>query len=290
MADIAARVSQVHSHTSPSDLITATFETETSEASTTDISWVLQKAVRERDLEAFVAISNMLEEHSKDSEVFMSSLLDLILVIDAPYILDELIRRTGLGIDTASASTEQDEHDADVPKTSKLYLGLNVHGKKRKDLARRSDPDAPGRYANAQTVPILWQAAKAGAVEIIAWLKTPSVASAFHFYAKTKTTDRALLLRRIDIENRLADLLGFQVSPQNETAVFAAIFGKSDTVTKTLKQLIKIYPDVGAHIHLTSKTRRLTPLLLLAALGGSPEALDFLLGQGVDVECVDDRG
>ncbi|KZW00292.1 ankyrin [Exidia glandulosa HHB12029] len=290
LADIAARVSQVHSSTSPHDLIMAPFEwaIETPAKTTTTVT-LLSKAVKERDLEAFVFIANVLDEHSKDSEAAMSAGLPDILAADAPYILDEYIRRTGMGIKVTSASITQEEDDADEPKTSKIYLGLNVHGKKRNDLARRGDPDAPVTYV-AEQAPLLWQACKRGAIDIIAWLKTSSVASAYRFYAQTKSTDRALILRRIDLDTKLPELLGFYPSTLNETAMFAAVLGQPEALTTVLKQLVKTYPDHGAHLHLAARATRLTPLLLLAVVGDSRDALEFLLGQGVDITSTDARG
>ncbi len=58
-------------------------------------------------------------------------------------MLDMCIRRSGHGISFVSVhSDEQEGFHHIVNDESRVYLGLNVHGKKRKDLARESYPDA----------------------------------------------------------------------------------------------------------------------------------------------------
>lgn len=298
LEDIASRVSQVRSSTSPVTLIDATFDwCKDAEAISTRRFDVLGKAIDERDLEAFITIVNALEEHGRDRDLVFNGLrLSQIITADAVHLLDEYIRRTGRGVDLEGLDVDDDaaEPDVDAQQTSKIYLGLNVHGKKRKDLARRSDPDAPG-YESSDNVPLLWQAARAGAVEVIAWLQSPAATAAYRFYSFAKTTDRALLLRRINLDSKMPELLGFTKSALNETPLFAAILGCQQQqvkpkLTRVLKQLLKVFPDSGAHLHLAAKHTRLTPVLLLCALGGPPDVLEFLIGQGVDVSAVDHRG
>ncbi|EJD52730.1 ankyrin [Auricularia subglabra TFB-10046 SS5] len=298
LEDIASRVSQVRSSTSPVNLIDATFDwCKDAEATSTRRTDILGKAIDEQDLEAFITIVNGLEEHGRDRDhVFTGLRLSQILYADAVHLLDEYIRRTGRGIDLEGLDVDDEaaEPDVDAQKASKIYLGLNVHGKKRKDLARRSDPDAPG-YESSDNIPLLWQAARAGAVDIIAWLQSPAATAAYRFYSFARTTDRALLLRRINLDSKMPDLLGFSKSALNETPLFAAVLGcqqekVNPKLTRVLKQLLKVFPDFGAHLHLAAKHTQLTPLLLLCALGGPPDVLEFLVSQGVDVLAVDHRG
>lgn len=51
-------------------------------------------------------------------------------------------------------------------KNTKVYLGLNVHGKKRKDLATKGDPKALSAI-NTNTIPILRKAAREGALGVV---------------------------------------------------------------------------------------------------------------------------
>ena len=62
-----------------------------------------------------------------------NDLVPLLLSKDRHEMLDELIRRTGTGIDLKTVRREA----IPAKDKNKLYLGLNVHGKKRADLARK---------------------------------------------------------------------------------------------------------------------------------------------------------
>jgi len=89
-----------------------------------------------------------------------ASVLDFILKRDSSAILEEYIRHTGEGLALPEEKSSSDvgnvETDYDVD--FKLYMGLNVHGKKRKDLAKKSDPNAP-QTVDAKVIPLLWRAA-----------------------------------------------------------------------------------------------------------------------------------
>ncbi|KAI0916906.1 hypothetical protein AcW2_007171 [Taiwanofungus camphoratus] len=82
-------------------------------------------------------------------------------------MLDELIRRTGFGINVSVNQESGDGPPESVrQKNTKVYLGLNVHGKKRKDLATKGDPKALSAI-NTNTIPILRKAAREGALGVV---------------------------------------------------------------------------------------------------------------------------
>jgi hypothetical protein len=121
---------------------------------------ILTKAVIDHDLEAFVHIANLYQalphaigmeqdglfdiyhQSSKRKRRLPSSnVLTTIVMEDQPDILDAYIRRTGFGIEMAS--NRKNGRDTEVTATvndgNKIYLGLNVHGQMRTDLAAAND-------------------------------------------------------------------------------------------------------------------------------------------------------
>jgi hypothetical protein len=57
-------------------------------------------------------------------------------------MLDEYIRRTGLGVDVPNAGETDLEDFVAVNNKNKIYTGISVHGQKRLDLARQNDPES----------------------------------------------------------------------------------------------------------------------------------------------------
>ena len=69
---------------------------------------------------------------------------------------------------------EQDEDEAaggakSKARSLKAYLGLNMHGKKCKDLAQKVDPNAP-QPSEKHEFRLAWTAAHDGAVECVRYL------------------------------------------------------------------------------------------------------------------------
>ena len=99
-----------------------------------------------------------LPEHATDREPrdLDDSYLNDIVRSDCPELLDEFIRRTGLGISLRELVEIEDTNKDDQPheKISSTYLGLTVHGKKRKDLARRDEHATRNTYRENESLPI----------------------------------------------------------------------------------------------------------------------------------------
>lgn len=190
---------------------------------------IFQKSLRENDLEAFMKLLNMFTDlpiamHEDISGHMMSSLLSK----DQPDMLDELIRHTGAGIDLKIL-----RHDAKnampVNDQKSFYLGLNIHGKKRIDLARKNDPNA---RPETQEPPLLWRALCQNAKNIVDYLTSEKVYDAYHSYAISHSGERAEWLRRVvNLKERLPEWLGFRTNSFGESPFTAAVLsGKAEMV------------------------------------------------------------
>ncbi|KAH7108180.1 ankyrin [Auriculariales sp. MPI-PUGE-AT-0066] len=295
LEDIAHRVSKVHSTTPPSTLVSATWDVLKGESPATVSISILSKAIEENDLELFVQVMNMLP-NDDEAEKYSKNQLWKILESDSPQILEEYIRQTGDGIhiDDSDATVKHDNEDKDTSKGKRQYAGLTFHGVKRKDLASKNDPDSPGQSAS-NDMPLLWSAASKGAVKIMQWLSTTSgpVAAYTFFITSHGTTERARLLRRINLATQIPALLGFGLNNFQESALLAAISGsqKDPILVKTLKEVLRLLPGLNDSLNLAEERNRFTPLLMLVEYGDCPEAFDYLHAvKAVNLEAVDNRG
>ncbi|KAJ6604829.1 hypothetical protein DFH09DRAFT_1354489 [Mycena vulgaris] len=156
----------------------------------------LTRAVYDDDFEAFVNIPNLYKPRSDlDSD---PTLLAAIPAKDRPEMLDD------------------------------------VHGAKRLDLAKAERP-GPFAPAVAHADPLLWQAAGAGACEVVEYLAGERPLVAYRFYAASNSDGRARGLRRVpELEEALPELLGWGITPLGESPLFAAVGGKSLPLLKKL--------------------------------------------------------
>ena len=151
--------------------------------------------------------------------------------------MDEYIRRTGQGIDVPQKKTEGTEDAPQRPK-GKEYWGLNVHGKKRKDLAARGDPNARFSGSSGSKTPLVWRAAQHGALGVLDYLNTdrPLAAYQYYFSANAKEAKKADLPA---LESSISELLGWCSNPSNETALSAALQSKK---LDSFKKLLELNP------------------------------------------------
>lgn len=196
---------------------------------------ILKKAVIDHDLEAFVHIANLYQTLPQVIEM-EDDVVTTILEEDQPDILDEYIRRTGFGIDMASNrkdSGDTVEVTSAVNDENKIYLGLNVHGRKRADLARANDRDAGS--GTRFEFPILWKAANAKAKAVVEYLAGNRPLTAYRFYASTHSDERAIWLRRTtDLEKLLPTWLGWTVNNMGDSPFIAAIMANDLDIIKLL--------------------------------------------------------
>lgn len=248
--DLASRPSALQCDTPPNRLFTQKNAPRVSRDGTKEVSGnVLMQAVKDADLEAFTHICD-LKKLLPEPEEPEYAWIHEVLRTDSPDLLDEYIRRSGVGIELSGIASGEDESSVEeVHHDSKIYLGLSVHGKKRKDLATKGDNNAPGD--NLEALPLLWQAASAGAAKIVEYLSTTAPLRAYRYYIMTGTSERAESLRKItDLAERFPRLLGVLPNSRNETAVVAAILGPPAKALSMTKLLISLYPaQARAYLH-----------------------------------------
>ncbi|TFK33687.1 hypothetical protein BDQ12DRAFT_766148 [Crucibulum laeve] len=240
---------------------------------------LIERAVRDHDLEAFVHIANLYQSLPHPLPL-KPTLLQSIVSEDQPDILDEFIRRTGEGIDIKSTQNEEDEEaSAVVNDENRIYLGLNVHGKKRTDLARKNDPNAVG---TPQVVtPLLWSAISGGAKATVEYLNSERPLAAYRFFASTaRTSERTERIRRtMDLQKVIPEWLGWTITPIGDSPLFAAIVGNDLDI---LKLLFKQKPSIMAQaVKEKIKFLGYNPILFASHHGCSSEIIDFLLSKGI---------
>ena len=198
---------------------------------------ILTKAIIDHDLEAFIYIANLYQTLPQIIGM-EQDVMTTILEEDQPEMLDEYIRRTGFGIDMASNrkdNSKDTEVTAVVNDENKIYLGLNIHGQKRTDLARANDPDPDD--ATGFEIPIVWKAAKAKAKAVVEYLAGNRPLTAYRFYASTHSDERAIWLRRTtDLEKLLPTWLGWTVNNMGDSPFIAAIIANDLDIIKLLFQ------------------------------------------------------
>lgn len=191
----------------------------------------LEEAIFNDDFEAFVQIAELAAKLPNPIPLTELGSEDRILSKNRVKLLDEYIRRTGQGIDVPQKKTDGTEDAPERPK-GKEYWGLNVHGKKRRDLAARGDPNA--LYNSGSKFPLVWRAARFGALDVLEYLNTdrPLAAYQYYFSMNPKEAKKADLPA---LGNSISELLGWRANPSNETALNAALqWGNLDSFKKLL--------------------------------------------------------
>ncbi|CAA7269211.1 unnamed protein product [Cyclocybe aegerita] len=255
---------------------------------------LIQKAVVDNDLEAFVQTAKLYDSLPQPLTLG-TAVLQTILEYDRPEILDEYLRRTGVGIDVGEAQKESGDTEPIQESTNdenRIYLGLNVHGKKRADLARKNDPNAG--EAEEKEPPLVWRAAEQKAKEVVSYLASDRPLAAYRHYALNHTGAKAIWFKRIgteeggELEKRLPSWLGWTINTLGESPLTSAIIGGSVDV---MKQIAKIQPKLFAQALQTNiKFIGLNPLLLFVRISKlfenrAPKVIndvvDFLLSKKV---------
>ena len=190
---------------------------------------IFEKAIREDDLEAFVELLDMFINLPIPQNV-PRHMISWLLWEDRLDMLDELIRRTGTGIDLKIVYQEKEVVPVvPINDQDKIYLGLNVHGKKRIDLARKN---APNTELETKEQPLLWRALRVNAKNTIDYLTGEKVYDAYRSYAISHSGERAELLRKFDnLKELLPQWLGIRTNSFGESPLTAAVLsGKAELV------------------------------------------------------------
>ena len=208
------------------------------------VETVFDKAIREDDLEAFVKLLNMFINLPIPANI-PNNLTQLMLSYDRSDMLDELIRHAGTGIDLKTVRHDSAKDAIPVNDQNKLYLGLNVHGKKRADLARKNDPNAA---VEMQESPLLWRALRANAEKVVDYLVSERVYSAYRSYAASHSDERAERLRSItNLKELLPQWLGFRTNSLGESPLTAAVLSGKAGPLKILFAKHKDMMKVALH-------------------------------------------
>jgi hypothetical protein len=191
----------------------------------------LEGAIHDGDFEAFIQIVEIDAKLPKPVALTELVSEDTFIQKDRAKLLDEFIRRTGQGIEVPQKKKEGTEDAPERPK-GKEYWGLNVHGKKRRDLASRGDPNSGN--VSASKIPLVWSAAIHGALGVLEYLNSDRPLAAYQYYlsVNAKESKKADLSA---LESSISELLGWCSNPSNETALNAALqVGRLDAFKKLL--------------------------------------------------------
>ncbi|KAF9530926.1 hypothetical protein CPB83DRAFT_849882 [Crepidotus variabilis] len=286
--DIATQSTLVQSPIKPSEILEHPFYYEVKPVRKwTTSHTLLAKAVVDGNTETFTRIANLYQAISHPLEPSDSThLLAMIIKHDQPEMLDLYIKRTGYGIDFEKAQKHSETPPAPtaVNDKNRLYLGLNVHGMKRADLARQNDPDAT-KTEPPSHIPLVWRASENASHNILRYLASDKPAKAFQRYMSNNTDERATWLKRVNvgsdggIEKQLPMWLGWTITRIGESPLTAALVGQHNCL-ETVTLLMDLQPQIMASTFNT----RITPvnwnmLLLAAQRGSSRKVIDFLLSQ-----------
>jgi hypothetical protein len=252
LVDIAKIPSQVHTKVVPSHMLDTANAPFVGRDGKYYLGNAITKAIIDDDFEAFVQLLDLYQGLPQKAN--SQNILNSLITTDRPAMLDEYIRRTGEGIvlkkpeDKPDATTtDQDENlDEDGPR---VYLGLNVHGKKRKDLAAEANNQNHRDYYPSDDIPMLWHAARSGSIAILRYLASEQPLAAYKFYASSHGDSKAKMLRRIpDLTTVLPEKLGWTPSALNETVVTAAIAGGKLDILEALTVVHPKELDTGLHL------------------------------------------
>ncbi|KAI5121629.1 hypothetical protein M0805_001158 [Coniferiporia weirii] len=292
--DLASRSSAVQCDVSPKQLITYDVSSRVNQDGNSIVyaGATVAQACADGDLEAFVIICDIMQQLPEPQEPDMTCLLRAF-ESDSPEMVDEIIRRSGLGVnlDHLVASDDSAQRTGIKP-SGKLYLGLTVHGKKRKDLARRVDGHASG-HSEEVIIPLLWTAIQRGAKKVVEYFGGPGPLVAYRYYATTKKTEKADGLNKIqDLEKQLPALLGILPNSRQETALTAAILGPTKKKRLTMaKQVISTFhSQANTFLQSSIAFSRWTPMHLAVAENLEPAFLDYLFSNGLSAESTDRHG
>ncbi|KAI0337566.1 ankyrin [Trametopsis cervina] len=243
------------------------------------------KAIVEDDFEAFMQLLNTASSLPED--VLGGAILLQLIRYDRPAMLDEYIRRTGEGIQITKPIDVIGAEDVQEP-SRKTYLGLNVHGKKRKDLASQGDPNAPRKYVG-RVIPLVWNAAMSSSAATVRYLASDQPLAAYRFYASAHGDNKAKLLRKIsDLGAALPAMLGWGPNGVNETVLTAAILSKRADIVEMLFTLRAT--EMEGYLHIRQLKHGFNNILAAVRWGSTHALFDLLLAKGVSPMETDNDG
>lgn len=236
--DIAARPSSVRTDVPPTKMLEfqATLLQEGRKYYTCT---PLQRAILEDDSEAFVHTLELCD-FAGQAILPDSGAHHLAVALDRPEMLDELIRRSGVGIPVPS-DTEKDSGAKSKASDERVYLGLKVGGK-RAAVETHRQRTLRKVLKHTHNYDLLRSAICFGATKVIDYLAGPRPTAAFTHYAETHDDDIAQYLKSIDnLGPMLPELLGWQSDELNESPLHCAVISDQLDV---LKQMFALKPSL----------------------------------------------
>jgi hypothetical protein len=249
--DVAKRVSRVKSTVSPENVLKKPLYWQRKGENL--YSHLLKIAVREGDLEGFKQIADLYGLYGPDGIDMGLQLLEDIIWEDQPDILDEYIRRTGYGLQFAGSTTGKESEDEEEPlitnDKNRLYLGLNVHGQKRRDLARMHDPDH--KPEESMTFPLVWKAVVGNKKKIIEYLASNRPLHAVKHFLKHNSSDKAERLRQMNNldQAQVAKILGWAVSPYGESPISVSAMADDKNTFQRMVELSEKFGILERSLH-----------------------------------------
>jgi hypothetical protein len=198
----------------------------------------LQKAIEENDFEWFVCA---LELYKFAGVALWPNMAahGLVVKLDRTDMLDELTRRTGVGIPYPSNKAKNPHSNLEKAAEERVYLGLKVGGKRRADTMKQIQSKHKGLTYNYD---LLRNAIALGATKVVEYLAGPRVLAAYTDYAAAQSDDIAQYLKSVDdLEIALPGLLGWQIDELNESPLLCAVIHNKLGI---LKQLVALKPHL----------------------------------------------
>ncbi|PFH47158.1 hypothetical protein AMATHDRAFT_50508 [Amanita thiersii Skay4041] len=260
-----------------SDEVEVTCATQSAKSRTEPMCMTLiDKAIKRNDLEMFVKLVNMGTDFSVPV-VLEYRIFDDLMNHDRHEMLDVLIRNTGLGMDLDVVKSEG-KVNIPINDKNKLYLGLNVYGRKRTNLTGRN---GPGVFFEPPKFPLLWMALMRGAVNIVNYLAGERPYAAYRSYAMSYNDELAERLRGIDNLKELLPLwFGWRIDPLGESPLTAAVLhGKLDTIKVLFVERKQLMTD-ALHVRYNIGKLNLLQVAVRASRTVEVDLLDFFWNKG----------
>jgi hypothetical protein len=233
--DLAERPSAVRAEVSAKAMLEAKSELLSADGKRVHYNPV-QKTIEENDFQGFVCV---LESYKFAGVALWPDAAAHVLVVnlDRPDMLDELTRRTGVGIPYPSNTMRNPDAKPERAAEERVYLGLKVGGKRRAETMKQSKSKGL-----AYNYDILRNAIALGATKVVEYLAGPRVLAAYTDYAAAQSDDIARYLRSVDnLETTLPGLLGWQIDELNESPLLCAVIHNKLDI---LKQLVALKPKL----------------------------------------------
>ena len=234
LVDIANISSEVRVDAHPSCMLEASFPW-IAKGGWAYMSCLMFQAILNDEYERFIKIFDLYAS-IPDWEIPSHIILSTVRC-DRPEMLDICIRRTGQGIILDHDTRRPTIQPASSNSKRDIYLGLNIRGKKRKDLVAQVDPSVSPRVSIA--LPLVWEAASSGSKAVVRYLSSDRPLAAFAHYASTHENPRAKELGEAsDLSAILPEKLGWRTTLLNETVVTAAAANGQVGVLEELSSIL----------------------------------------------------